>query len=976
MPATHSSKQTGTKDVQQDPGQQQPTLQRQKAMLDRNQAQVGTLMRTTAKRDLHSDSLDERKQFLAEQQDAVVAELVEAASKKLTSNLSAKMGKVITAQKQKILEGARGAVKHQLDKDAHKGERGDLKEDALLADSSAWTDAATAAADEAKTLVHSHEGELANAADGAFKNVGPGVSLKIADRPKHLAKVKADAKKLIDARAKDIEIQLTAEANKETAKQQLVDAATGKAAATAKQGVKDEAEARHTADADVQTAVAAPVKQAADEIRTATKAYLEKGLGAHGTQWFRSAEFKNFHTLMKQKAREKGHEETDKELATKRAGVQDGHTSELEYQGLKAHTLTHDAAKMELREVMTAFAGDLLSSTDKEINPDGLLKTPATAAAWAALRKDPAKAKSKTAAAKAAVGAVKAAKPGVLQTFHNKAQELKNGYVKAVDPKVFAQKTDEVVDHRINPALTTKGKDGEKFGQRMVKQAMEVPTAGKGLQLVGKLIDAACPQVGDETELEVELKIPATHGAFCYFTVTGSAQRSAHMELGIDIAFGAGWETWGLSARGGFKVFLKAAAADTVNAMQLIHYGAFRNLTHASNDAANFWAGVSDPKKTAARQSKQVGKTEQAELWAAMTEERVFGKDKEAFVEVGGGVGASASLKAGIEAEGSAELTSARRWDMEVFNKMNEAQEEAGIAEDDRHGVGTIGGRKAGDDRDTRKAAAQGKRKLVSEHAKRVNRFQFGTSVTAEVNGQKFALGVEATRTAGEGWEIELTGGIPYDPSAAGSSTLTSKIAGAYVPAALSGLKKIHDAYKAKQDKSGDPKAQIGGGVVDAGEDAMIGLDAGSLTGGLLKKLSEANPQNMEAEHADGINDTARLWLGKSMGMKGAMGEHGDMSQATSEVEAPQPFGATSSLEVALMIEIPFGGTPKWAFKVSKSKELKMGADLGAGLGLSAKLTRKQELGGVAGEGLSKPRVFSGGREDWVANNLGGGGHP
>jgi hypothetical protein len=32
------------------------------------------------------------------------------------------------------------------------------------------------------------------------------------------------------------------------------------------------------------------------------------------------------------------------------------------------------------------------------------------------------------------------------------------------------------------------------------------------------------------------------------------------------------------------------------------------------------------------------------------------------------------------------------------------------------------------------------------------------------------------------------------------------------------------------------------------------------------------------------------------------------------------------------------------SFKVSKSKELKAGANLGGGLGLTAKLTRKQEL--------------------------------
>ncbi|NVB77045.1 MAG: hypothetical protein HOV81_01500, partial [Kofleriaceae bacterium] len=620
----------------------QRRLQRSNAKVDRNQAQVGALMRTQAKRDLLSETKEERESWLQTKKDEVLTDLVDAATKELTDNLSAKMTKVVNAQKKQILESARVAVQQSIDASQHAGEKTDLKADTLVSESDAWDEAAGVATEEAGKQVKQHGAALKQAADPAFK-VGVGVSLKTADRQKHLEKVASEAKKLIDTKAKEIETTLAVDVEKQTTKDRVVNAAKAKVSSSATTGVGDEIKARHDNNQTLESAVNAPVTKVAEEIRSETKTYLEHGLGAHGTGWFRSTQFKQFHAKMKEAARAKGHAMTDAAITEKRGsgGGAQGKKAEFEYQTAQAHILTHEAAKLELREIMTTFAGDLLTQTNAAVNVEKPLHDSGTAAAWAVLRNDPANKKNETAASKAATSAVKAAKPTVLKDFHDKAQELKNAYVKAdiaADPNAQDAKNNDVISQKVDKGFDEREKDGEKFGKRMLRQAMEAPSAGKGLEMVGKLIDAATPQVGDETTLEVELKIPATHGAFCYFTVKGSAQRSAHMELGIEVGFGAGWETWGLSARGGFNVFLKAAAHDTVNAMQLIHYGAFRNLTHVSNSAANFWAGVTDAKKTASKHDDEIGKTEQAELWAAMTEERVFGKDKEAFVEVGGGI--------------------------------------------------------------------------------------------------------------------------------------------------------------------------------------------------------------------------------------------------------------------------------------------------------------------------------------------------
>jgi hypothetical protein len=330
-----------------------------------------------------------------------------------------------------------------------------------------------------------------------------------------------------------------------------------------------------------------------------------------------------------------------------------------------------------------------------------------------------------------------------------------------------------------------------------------------------------------------------------------------------------------------------------------------------------------------------------------MTEERIFGgKDKKAFVEVGGGIAGGANLKAGVEAEATAALTTARRWDAGVFEGVkNDPTNTHG------HDLGSMGDRANAGDRDARKALAQEKRDLVAKHVKRVNKFKFATSLQAEANGQTFTLGLEATKVFGDmkKWEIEISGGIPYDPSSGGSSTLFSKIAAAYVPAAISGVKKMYDAYKAKHPDAGEHEEEVGvgkvaGGALDTGEDLLVGLDAGGMTNNLLKKLSDANPQNMAAGHAAGTNDTARLWLGQSKGMRNLMGDGGDMSKTSSDAPEAQPFGSTSTLEVAMSIEKVGTKPAEVSFKVSKSKELKAGANLGGGLGLTAKLTRKQEL--------------------------------
>jgi len=921
------------------------------------------------------ETKEERNAFLGTERDKVLPGLVKSASDSVVAALTTKMGKVIESQKKTILANAAANVENTV-----KGKPGapDIKGADVVKDGAAWDEAAKSAGTQASAMMtQQKKDDLKHVGEPEFV-VGDDFDPSLT-KDKQLVKVTASAKKKIDGAAKLLENELVADIKVPQNSSNIVSKAQMAANTQAAKEGEDEQKDRAAHEVLITNIVREPVGKFSEEIKAEEKEYLENGLGANGVRfwgWFRSKEFNKFNAKMKAAAKEKAQVETDKALVEERGkGVDPKKKAEFEHQAMKAHIMANDAAGGELSIVLKELAADLLTNADNQVHIGDLLKATASAAAWSTLRDDD---KDHDKARKTVTSALKGAKDGVQKQLHDKATLLKNEYIKASGDTPAEQAQSQVnVDNKQNDLISNKldkqfekkdDKDGDKtFGQKMVARSMEAPTAGKGLEMVAKLIDAAAPQVGNETEIQVELKIPATHGAFVYFTVTGNAARTKHMEVGVDIAFGAGWETWGFSVKGGFNVFLKAGAHDTVTAMQLIHYGAFRNLTGVSDKAANFWAGTVDPSKTGKDADHQISKTEQAELWAAMMEEKAFAKDKGAFVEVGGGGGVGAKLNVGVaKGEASMKLQTAKRWDKEVIDKAGPMESRVDpVTKED----------KSAQERDR---IAQAKRDAVKKHAKRINTLKFGTQVEAEANGQKFTLGIEGERVgvpkpppekSGANWKITATGGIPYNGNDASATTMLSKIAGSYVPAGLAGIKKIYDLYKAKhptqapeddsQEGEGDGGAQVTGGVADVAEDLLVGLDAGGMTNDLMKQLAEANPQNLSTAGTDaGVNDTMRTFFGGKAG--------------ASEVPKAQPFGMTSQLQIALVVEIPDKGAPRFTFKVMRSKELAMGGELGGGVGLTAKITRKEELGGVsyqggkaqggnpAGEGL---QVFGGGRQ-------------
>ncbi len=318
----------------------QPALQRAQGVRGRNQQQSNAVLNQAP--DPDKDTPDELDAFLQTKKQAVVEGAVNAAADRMKEALGGKMQKIIEGQKKQILAHAQEQVKQSIAANPNPKAK-DLNAATLVGESAAWGEAIKVAADEAGTKVDGKKPLLTTAGDDAFEYEPEG-ELKKSQRDKHLQKVTAIVTKAVDAEAKKIERELTTAAEAAPAKQSLVGAATTKADDSAKSDIANELQDRTDHNADVEAAVTPAVKQVGDEIRAKELKYLENGLGANGTGWFRSARFKSFHTRMKAAAREKAHESTQAAINDKRGTVAAGQKAQFEHQTVQAQIATHDAA--------------------------------------------------------------------------------------------------------------------------------------------------------------------------------------------------------------------------------------------------------------------------------------------------------------------------------------------------------------------------------------------------------------------------------------------------------------------------------------------------------------------------------------------------------------------------------------------------------------------------------------------------------
>ena len=211
--------------------------------------------------------------------------------------------------------------------------------------------------------------------------------------------------------------------------------------------------------------------------------------------------------------------------------------------------------------------------------------------------------------------------------------------------------------------------------------------ASSTLNKLAWMIDAAVPNKGDSSELEIEFRWPVdpTGIAFVGGRIKASAQRdstvgaAAGEQSGVTlrcelaVTFGGQWLDVA-EAKGELGGYFEASAKNAVDATTLVSYSMYRRWRESyvlPDGAANYiWGG----------RGGKFGKAK-AEQWSNKVETTIFGGagNEESYVEsgalakVGGKVGVKKGNLGGAELEGSLTYTNGTRYDKESIESAKGA---------------------------------------------------------------------------------------------------------------------------------------------------------------------------------------------------------------------------------------------------------------------------------------------------------------
>lgn len=204
-----------------------------------------------------------------------------------------------------------------------------------------------------------------------------------------------------------------------------------------------------------------------------------------------------------------------------------------------------------------------------------------------------------------------------------------------------------------------------------IKKVVKAENVGKAMKVLGGVIDTAVPSKGQSASIEVEFKLPfEINGVEVYFSLTyaGEAERDSEKDgrnvkeslmARSELTFGFGVEVAKLlDVSVHFGAFIEASAKNSSHLMDLISYGLYRALKRGGKPVRQFadkvWGKGGKTMKLDPNTHKAIGKyskEEEAEIWAATVEEKVF-KDAQsggdAYVDVGWLGKAKADVNVGI----------------------------------------------------------------------------------------------------------------------------------------------------------------------------------------------------------------------------------------------------------------------------------------------------------------------------------------
>lgn len=647
-----------------------------------------------------------------------------------------------------------------------------------------------------------------------------------------------------------------------------------------------------TKDKLLEAAARTELAAAVTDARKRLVKQLTRGLGVGGANWTRSTEVRAFRAQMKQAARDQARADIQVLQATLDAGPATKAYVDLIARG-EAYGLAKGSVDDELTEVAESWVLFNWDAQDKDQRWINSHKSAVSEAIRTALEEGTDDARAIVRAQQAGRDAAKRAIASRLSAAEAAARSWKNAIVKPDRDDGTATAQADGVRGSLAQGVALRAKQDE-VGARAINAAFTAATTDEGMRAIGKLLDKVVAQPGDIVELSVELKIPIPGTPFFVtltfegkagrgvtgFTTAGFAAlgnpKRLEVQARMAIGGGVGVSLLGLDIEASASIgfFLRAGADEgTRETMMAFSYGAYQAANRLSPQFGNWWAGggvgVSE------------GKTQRAEMWAAMVEEQVFDADGSAFADTGLDLGADAKVDAGVAAA-EARLRTERmtRYDKEGLEAS----------------LGTAFAEPVKD-----KQAAKDRRGVVA--GRQVRSYAVETEVSVDIAGQGVSFGVAFSGERADGddnafaknWAVDITAGLSLPGDAPG--TLLDQVAAGFVAGALSGVKSMELLVQ----KATKPDA--------GGSDAVAAVD---ITLDITRALNAAFASQVSTALGDAVRSGDEAVFG-----------------TTSTIEAVLSFGRASG---------------RWSgrFELRETKTLSASIDVAnAGVEVSAKRGRR-----------------------------------
>ncbi|NJR40329.1 MAG: DUF4157 domain-containing protein [Leptolyngbyaceae cyanobacterium CSU_1_4] len=354
-----------------------------------------------------------------------------------------------------------------------------------------------------------------------------------------------------------------------------------------------------------------------------------KKLGLDRGEWRRSDKLNAFRDSLKQAARTQAYGDIDTLIDSElQANQKDSTEASQSFYGQKAKVEAYTTAKVD---VVNEVVKDLAHEITRAYIPRGLVFEEFRAA-LNEVRTQPLE-KQKT--------AIKDKAATVVKEYAGKTSGKSASTAIATAREIAkGSSADAVADRETLVNQVTQVAKDKGIGKKAIQKVVTEDTLEKGFKRTAALIDLAVPTPGTSCEVDIQIKVPISHGVYFVTQVVGSAEKDAEdddtgkskqeVQAELEVTLGAGWSALGIDANAQVGFFFSSTAENSQKAIGLVSYGFYRKLQGVSpKAAAKVWGSGGEklaniPDRNGRTVTADEGQANLAESWGAMMEEWLF----------------------------------------------------------------------------------------------------------------------------------------------------------------------------------------------------------------------------------------------------------------------------------------------------------------------------------------------------------------